>query len=83
MYDAESDEQQQSGTYELKDDGTIWLDDEAPVGYLVFKYHLNGDSMSFDQPDSEPADAPDYLPGVPDWAPGAVLWAPAPWHRAE
>jgi hypothetical protein len=81
MSQAATDVQWQSGTYELKDDRTIWLDDEAPVGYLVFTYHLDGDTISFDQPTSDPAGLPDFMPGAPDWAPGAVMWATVPWHR--
>jgi hypothetical protein len=79
MAQVPSDVQWQSGTYRLQD-GVLYLDDEAPVGVLSFRYHLDGDVATFDHPDTQPA-GPDYLPGAPDWAPGAVMWSSTPWQR--
>lgn len=81
MSQVATDIQWQSGSYQLKDDGAIWLDDEAPVGYLTFQYHLDGDQVTFDHAVSQPAGMHEFMPGVPDWAPGAVLWASVPWHQ--
>ena len=83
MSQVNTDVQWQSGTFELKDDGRIYLDDEAPVGYLAFRYHVDGDQATFDHPGSGPGTMPEFLPGTPDWAPGAVMWASVPWHRDQ
>ena len=42
MAQVSSDEQWQSGTFEIED-GRIVLDDEAPVGVLTFRFTLDGD----------------------------------------
>ena len=68
MAQVSSDEQWQSGTFEIED-GRIVLDDEAPVGVLTFRFTLDGDSATFDDPSTDSGGA-EVMPGVPDWAPG-------------
>jgi hypothetical protein len=82
MSQVATDIQWQSGTFDIKK-GTISLDDEAPVGYLTFHVHVDGDRATFDHPASDPTSMPEFLPGVPDWGPGAVMWASVPWHRQK
>ena len=77
-----TDEQWMSGTFRLED-GRIYLDDEAPVGETTFAYHLDGDTMSFDDPGdtSDPDNEIDMLDGAPVWTISAVLLSSTPWTR--
>ncbi len=43
MAQVATDEQWQSGTFRIED-GRIYLDDEAPVGEVTFRLHLDGDT---------------------------------------
>lgn len=79
MAQASTDEQWQSGTFTLKD-GTVTLDDEAPVGVITFRVRIDGDTAVFDQPGPD-GDGFEFMPGVPGWAPGAVLWCSTTWER--
>ncbi len=81
MSQAATDEQWQSGTFRIEGD-RIYLDDEGPVGELIFRVNVDGESVVFDEPGIEPADFV-FVPGVPGWAPAAVLWASTTWERAS
>ncbi len=81
MSQAATDEQWQSGTFRIED-GRIYLDDEGPVGEVIFRVNVNGDTAVFDEPAISPASFV-WVPGVPGWAPAAVLWSSTTWERAS
>ncbi|MFC5179359.1 hypothetical protein [Nocardioides taihuensis] len=81
MAQATTDEQWQSGVFTLED-GTLTIDDEAPVGVNTFRVDLNGDTVNFDQPGPN-GDGFEFMPGVPGWAPAAVLWCSTTWQRTS
>lgn len=79
MAQVDTDEQWQSGFFTLED-GTLTIDDEAPVGVTTFRVHLDGDTATFDRPGPN-GDGFEFRPGVPHWAPAAVLWCSTTWRR--
>lgn len=80
MSQARTDEQWMSGVFTL-DDGTLTLDDEAPVGLNTFRVRVDGDTATFDQPGPDGAGF-EFMPGVPGWGPAAVLWCSTTWKRS-
>jgi hypothetical protein len=81
MAQATTDEQWQSGVFTLED-GTLTIDDEAPVGVTTFRVNLDGDTVTFDRPGPN-GDGFEFMPGVPGWAPAAVLWCSTTWQRTS
>ena len=55
------------------------------MGELTFAFHLDGNTVSFDEPGdtSDPDDEQVFVDGAPVWAAGAVMWASTTWTRAE
>lgn len=79
-----TDEQWESGTYRVED-GRVYLDDEAPVGEGTFRYHVKGNTVTFDDPGdtSDPDNQQEWVDGAPIWAMGGVLLGSTPWERSS
>jgi hypothetical protein len=84
MAQVATDSQWQAGTYRIED-GVLFLDDEAPVGEATLSMHLDGDTVTFDDPGftTDPQEEEEFMDGAPAWAPGGVMWGATAWERSD